>query len=75
MLVKIMNISIKPWFNSKSFINRNNVWDTITRVKYNASSAAWSIKAKDCLNLYVERRSIKCLKENFGGFLSVRLRV
>lgn len=59
----------------ETLINRNNVGNTITRIKDNTGGTAGSVEGQDGLDGDVEGRSVESFEDNLRHLLPVRLRV
>src|SRR6266480_486976 len=60
---------------SETFVDRNNVSDTITGVEYDTSGTTGRVKREDSLDGDVESRRIEGLENNLCHLLAVRLRI
>merc|ERR1719343_1582446 len=60
---------------SVSFIDRDSMGNTISRIQNNTSGTSGSIKGKNSLDSYIHSWSVECFKHNLGHSFSVRFRV
>jgi hypothetical protein len=68
----VWKLSVKRMFYSISFIDRNSVGNTITRVQDDTSSTSRSVKGKNSLDSNIKCRRVEGLKHDLGHLFTVR---